>query len=1168
MNRIAITVVSIAVACSIGIPITMVRAVDQPAEPAASKSQQTEDSAPTAANTAAEQAAGGQVDFNRDIRPILSNRCFTCHGPDDEQRQADLRLDTRSGATADLGGYAAIKPGDPANSELLARVLATDETRMPPIENGVGLEPRQIDLLRRWIAEGAEYSRHWSLIPPTRPERPSTQHPDWIANEIDAFVLARLEQNGLKPNTVADKYLLLRRLSLDLTGLPPTPEQVREFIADESPDAYQRTVDRLLASDAYGERWASMWLDLARYADSAGYADDPPRTIWLYRDWVIKALNRNMPFDEFTIQQVAGDLLPDPTEDQLIATAFHRNTLTNSEGGTNDEEFRNVAIVDRVNTTMEVWMGTTIACAQCHNHKFDPITQAEFFQLFAFFNNTQDADRRDEAPLLSVETEAVKQRRSQIEQRLTQLKSQLKPNPEQLQQLFTEFKQQATRKHNWTPAEKLVPSDSQRKTFAVSWPHSGVIPTAIQLRLAAADTPPNEAVQLNSASVELFDSQATSRSGRFVRISLPGKQKMIHLAEVQVFSGTDNIARKGQASQSSTGFGGPAARAIDGNTDGKYTSNSVTHTEIQNDPWWEVDLKDNQSIDRIVVWNRTDNNLQSRLNGYVVSILDAQRNTVWQQSFEKAPESHAEIPVSGRTVVPLASVSATSDRHLTLAQLPAQLLTRLQAADQGWAPQLIAGRTESLVFDLAKLPGDQAATTAAANNRAAHSDSRIKLTLHFASAVPPQIKLTAQTTSDAQPASAVPHAIAPFVGGGLPQPVPQPLHDYLAARYQPPQKLVDQVAAAEKQLANVKPVTVPVMRERPADQRRVTKIQLRGNYRVTSDEVHAGVPSAFHQLPSDAPVNRLGLAHWLVSPENPLTARVIVNRYWEQLFGTGLVRTSEEFGNQGEPPSHPQLLDWLAVELIESGWDVQHILRLMVLSSTYRQSSDATARKLEVDPFNRLLSRGPRVRLTAEMIRDQALAVAGLLSRKMYGESVRPPRPKLGLKAAFGSSTDWETSQGADRYRRALYTLWRRSMPYPSMATFDAPSRNVCTIRRMPTNTPLQALVTLNDPVYIEAAQALARRVLREAAASRREQLEYAFRLCLIRPPRPAETARLEELFDKLYAEYDQDRELAQKLATEPLGPPADPQADLAELAALTVVGNVLLNLDETLAKR
>ena len=935
-------------------------------------------------------AVASEVDFNRDVRPILSGRCYSCHGPDAEAREADLRLDVREDAIRELySDVHGIVPGDPDASAVIERVTSDDpDLRMPPASQGPPLTPEEIDTLRKWIASGAEYAQHWSFVPPRRPALPEVANTDACRNGIDHFVRARLAEEQLEPAPEADRYTLIRRVSLDLTGLPPTIEEVDAFVSDTSPDAYEKLVDRLLESPQFGEKWARMWLDLARYADSAGYADDPPRTIWMYRDWVIRALNSNMPFDQFTIEQLAGDLLPEPTDDQLIATAFHRNTMTNSEGGTDDEEFRNVAIVDRVNTTLQVWMGVTMGCAQCHTHKYDPITQEEYYRVFDILNQTADADRRDEAPTLAILTEDQQAQKAQLA--------------------------------------------SQR--------------AAAQERLDAA-------LQQARESGTLAEPSDGPLLTRFVRIELPGKDRMLSLAEVQVFADGTNVATKGTASQSSVGYNGPAKLAIDGNTDGHYfNAESTTHTEKQNDPWWEVDLGQAVNIEKVAIWNRTDSpGIGARLNGFRIVLLDAQRTPLCVQTVKTAPEK------DGRYDIPAAGADLTDEQRKELAS--------------------------------------------------------------YQEINSPDIE-----------------------------------------------KLRKAVARLDQQIAAIKPVTAPVIRELPADKRRTTQIQIRGNFLDLGPAVTAGVPAAFHPIESPSP-NRLDFAKWLVDEANPLTARVTVNRLWGQLFGRGLVVTTEDFGLQGELPSHPQLLDWLAVEFMEAGWDIKHIVKTMVLSATYRQSSDASPDLLARDPDNVLLARGPRFRLSAEAVRDQALFAGGLLSLKMYGPSVYPPRPTLGLRAAFGGSTDWKTSEGENRYRRGLYTFWRRSLPYPSMDAFDAPSREVCTLRRIRTNTPLQALVTLNDPVYVEAAQGLARRVLAEGGNDDEERATYAFRTCVSRPPTSSELAVLVESARQARERLAQQPDDAAKLATDPLGPLPD-GVDPVEAAVWTVIGNVLLNLDEVLARR
>jgi hypothetical protein len=663
---------------------------------------------------------------------------------------------------------------------------------------------------------------------------------------------------------------------------------------------------------------------------------------------------------------------------------------------------------------------------------------------------------------------------------------------------------------------------------------------------------------LTKVAAAVVPPEGTRSAGRYVRIEIPGKQKILSLAEVQVFSGADNLAPRGKAKQSSVAFQGPARLAIDGNTDGAYDSKSTTHTASSDDPWWEVDLGSDQPIDRIALWNRTDNNLQSRLSDFRVSVLNANRQVVWEQTVKEAPNPSAELSLSGARPVTFAGAYADFSQSGFEAS---HVLNSADPANPGWAIAPQTGKPHELMLVLAAPLEVSAGSTLTVKLEFASKHENHNLG-HF--------RLSATGDPRASQYAKTPAAILAIVNTSR-ESRAAAKHEELAKYYltiapelQPAR---ERLAMLKKQRDEIKPeTTVPIYRELPAGQRRATRIQFRGNYLDLGDEVTEGVPAAFPPLPENEPKNRLAIARWLVSEENPLTARVIVNRYWEQIFGIGLVRTSEEFGSQGELPSHPELLDWLATELVAQQWDIKQLLRLLVTSAAYRQSSRVTPELYERDPDNRLLARGPRFRLSAEMVRDQALAVAGLLSHKMYGASVHPVRPVFGLSAAFGGSTDWQPSPGGDRYRRGLYTEWRRSLPYPSMDAFDAPSREVCTIQRSRTNTPLQALVTMNDPVYVEAAQALARRIA-AGGSTPQDKAAFGFRLCLSRDPRPQELSRLIQLYEATYADYTQAPEQAQKMATEPLGP-APPGADVAELAAWTVLSNVLLNLDETLMKR
>ena len=1134
----------------------------------------------------AASAEPGKIDFNRDIRPILSNNCIQCHGPDEAERKGGtdgLRLDTRDGALVDLGGYAAIVPGDPDKSALIERVATADaDLVMPPKDAGKTLTLKEIELLKQWVREGAHYAVHWAYAKPVRPSLPTVKQTTWPKNEIDYFILPRLEREGLSPSAEADRNTLIRRLSLDLTGLPPTIEEVDAFLADQDPNAYEKLVDRLLQKQAYGEHWAHMWLDLARYADSAGYADDPPRTIWMYRDYVIRSLNENKPFDQFTIEQIAGDLLPEPTNDQLIATAFHRNTLTNNEGGTNDEEFRNVAVVDRVNTTLAVWMGTTMASAQCHTHKYDPITQEEYFRFFAFFNNTEDADRRDESPLLTVMSSEQQKKKEAWELEIAGLEKQLSTPTEELLAEQTRWEQSLPRDLTWHSPKPTTLSSREQNTatiaddsvirlpakgptdiYTIELPAEGGQLSALRLDALPDPSLPSQGpghgggnFVLSKLTATIVPPAAAPAVGRFVRVELLGKDAVLHLAEVQVFRGEDNVAVRGVATQISTGFDGPPQLAIDGNTDGNYANKSVSHTAKANHPWWEVDLQSEQPLDRIVLWNRTDGATGARLNHFRVALLNDKREVVWEQTESNPPSPTREWSLDGERTVTFSVAYADYEQP----GFAAANVLKPQAG-KGWAIGGQQGKPHHLTLVTDK-PVDLPAGSVLRieleqlSPFEKHTLGCFKLSYtRDASAarlakIPASVLAILQTPADVRTEAQRSELTRHFLGQA-PQLAPQ------RAR----------LAKLQKQLANLKPDTVPVMRELAPDKRRVTKIQHRGNFLDEGAAVTEGTPAAFHPLPADQPKNRLTLAHWLVDDDNPLTARVIANRYWEQIFGIGIVSTSEEFGSQGEAPFHPELLDWLATELVRLKWDQKAMLRLLVTSAAYRQSSRLTPELAQRDPDNRLLAVGPRVRLSAEMIRDQALAVSGLLSKKMFGPPVKPPQPSIGLNAAFGGGIDWQTSAGDDKYRRGLYTTWRRSNPYPSMAAFDAPNREVCTVRRSRTNTPLQALVTLNDPVYIEAAQALARRVLAEAGPEPDQRIERLYKLCLARPPRSVELERTRTLLEQARAEFQQSPEEAKKMATEPLGPPPE-NTDLAELAAWTVVSNVILNLDEMFLKR
>jgi hypothetical protein len=1136
-----------------------------------------------------ETARATPVDYNRDIRPILAKNCFACHGQDDTHRAKGLRLDRRESALAELpDGAIAIVPGDPEASELVARVTEEDESlRMPERRSGPRLSPAEIDLLKRWVAEGASYAEHWSFVPPADRPLPAVNDRSWPRNGVDYWILARLEREGVKPSPEADREVLLRRASLDLRGLPPTPVEMDAMARGGASDAYEKAVDHFLADSAYGERWARIWLDLARYADSAGYGSDPLRpTIWRYRDWVIAAFNANLPYDRFTIEQIAGDLLPGASSSQRMATAFHRNTMTNTEGGTDDEEFRSAAVKDRVDTTGQVWMGLTFGCAKCHSHKYDPITQEEYYRLYAIYNQTADADRPDESPVMPAPTPAIEEKLRRIDEQLAALRKQINTPTPALAAAQAKWETDLGTPPEWVVLEPVLARSEGGATFETladgslraSGTNAGsdtyTVATrtsldqirAIRLEVLPDPSLPDGATgrgaggrfMLSRFGAEVApDTEEKIPVGRFVRVELSGKAKILSLAEVEVFSEDTNVALGGAAEQSSTDYNGAAARAIDGKSDGRYyIGNSTTHTRTEDNPWWEVRLAEPAAIERIVVWNRTDNGVEGRLAKFRVRVLDEDRKVVWETEVAEPPKPQRALATAGPRALAFARVRADfAQAGFDIAGL---IDPKAGTAKSGWGVAPRQKERHEAVFVLSQPLS--VATPARLTFQLEHRSKvaganlgrfRLAVTRDPAAArwadVPAAVLAILATPAEDRNAEQTAALTAHFRS--------------IAPELKP---LRDRVAALERSRPAIP--NLPVMEELAAGKRRETHLMNKGNFLDPGAQVEPGVPAAFHPLPEGAPRDRLGLARWLVDARNPLTARVAVNRFWAQLFGIGLVETEEDFGTQGEPPSHPELLDWLALEYMRSGWDTKGLLRLIVTSAAYRQSSKARPELQAKDPRNRLLARAPRYRLEAEMVRDQALALGGLLSREVGGPSVYPPQPDGLWQAAFNGQRTWATSTGDDRYRRALYTFWRRTIPYPSMATFDAPSRELCTVRRVRTNTPLQAFVTLNDPVYVEAAQALARRIVREGGTSVEDRVRFALRLCLCRTPEAGQVQVLAELFRREHEHFRREADAARALATEPVGPLPEGM-EAAELAAWTTVANVLLNLDGVLTK-
>lgn len=1130
---------------------------------------------------ASERGADDAPDFALDVRPLLARRCFACHGNDEETREAGLRLDLRDEAVADRGGFPAIVPGDAEASELFARI-SDDVDPMPPEHAGEMLEEHERELLRRWIDSGAPYAEHWSFTPPSRPEVPVV---DGAHHPIDAFVREAQRARGLEPAAPADELTLLRRLSLDLTGLPPTASEARAFAASADPDKLGKAIERFLTSPAASERWAAVWLDLARYADSAGHGSDPLRTIWRYRDWLIEAFDRNLPFDEFTVQQLAGDLLPDAGTDERLATAFHRNTMTNTEGGTDDEEFRVLAVKDRVNTTMQVWMGLTAGCAECHSHKYDPISHREYYELFDLFNQTADNDRSDEAPLLDTPTAA---QRAEFDGLAVELetaraalaarRAALGAEPAQAEALLARARASAAAFDRSLVA--AVHADEGETVEALgggSWRVESSRETAVRRVMVDPAAGAPGAVRIDALAAEGLPGGGPGRSGgnfvltslrvralpapgvrapiaQRVRVELPGTQRILSLAEVELIDAEgEPLDVEVSASQSSTAYGGEAARAIDGETSGVYEAGSVTHTATEDDPWWEGRLAAPAAIAGVRLWTRTDGELESRIHGVRVVLLDGAGTEIWRSAPAPAFGPSCEIgPTLGEPLL-LELAGATHEQGGFEAgkAVDARLTDR-----DGWAVAGGTGRDQSAVYLLPELEGPRGLEVTLEHHWGGHH-----VLGAFAVAVAPRGEdaLTVLSSATVAALAAPPGSRAPAQQRAV--------EDALGREDQVASSLgarVDELAAARQAVGVVR---TPVMEELPADRRRDTHVLVRGNFMQKAEQVHAAVPSAFGALPADLPADRLSFARWLVSPENPLTARVAVNRVWARLFGRGLVPTEGDFGSQGELPSHPELLDWLAAEFISSGWDQRALLRTIVSSETYRQASVMDARGRELDPDGTWLSRYPRQRLEAEMVRDTTLRAAGLLSSKRFGPSVFPPQPDGLWQAAFNGQRNWQESMGEDRYRRGLYVFLRRTIPYPMLATFDAPSRELCSIQRIPTNTPLQAFVTLNDPVFVEAAQALGRELsaMDEEEGARATIRELLWRVTA-RPPMEAQVEELVDLHGFAIEEFLSDEDAARAFAEEPLG--ALPEgADVGRTAAWTLVASTALNMDAVLTK-
>jgi hypothetical protein len=982
-------------------------------------------------------ATAQTIDFVRDVRPLLSDRCFVCHGPDEKSRMANLRLDVEAEARAAI-----------ASGKLVARIAHEKKAlRMPP-PGAPELTPPQVQTLKAWVDQGAPWRDHWSFVAPRRPDPPAVKSVAWPKNDIDRFILARLEREGLKPSAPADKATLLRRVTLDLTGLPPTPEEMDAFVRDRAPNAYEKVVDRLLASPRYGERMALPWLDLARYADTHGYHIDSNRDMWVWRDWVVRAFNDNMPYDRFVVWQLAGDLLPNPSREQLIATGFNRNHMINYEGGAIPEEYLVEYVVDRVEATSTAFLGLTSGCARCHDHKYDPIKQKDFYRLFAFFNTVNekglDGQKGNARPFLPVPDETQQAKLDRLSARIAEIEDAL------------ERADVPARREAWEREQKVAIA-----------PQPGLIAHY-------------------SFDGGLEDISGNYRHGRIT---------------------------KGEPTYSAGAVG--RAIALD------------DRTAI------ELPLSA-ENAQAFAMWFKVSGRLDNRPS----TLLSAAGATLWVDGGRAIGRnrrgSHLYAASPGRTVRtktevvtgPWIHVAANASGEMWV---NGERVETLDVKDEAPEPWIRASLDDLRLY---ARPLDAADATYLYETAPALGTLPI----------PPQQRSTDQKLA----------LLEYFFEHGAPAEIRDLNREWA--------KLVKDREELEHEIP-----TTMVMSEMVFP--RVTKVLARGDYRNGTDPVTPGVPGFLPPLPADAPPTRLGLAQWLTSPDHPLTARVAVNRFWQMYFGLGIVKTAEDFGSQGEMPVHPELLDYLATEFVGSGWDVKAMQKRIVMSAAYRQSSRATPALIEKDPENRLLARGPRFRMPAEFIRDSALAASGLLNAKMGGPGVNPYQPKgVWEDIAYGdtfSSQIYEQDRGDKLYRRSMYTYWKRTAPPPGLATFDAPDREKCIARRLPTNTPLQALVLLNDTTYVEAARALAARMMREGG---KDPLAFGYRAVVNRVPAKSERAVLTAQYRKQLAVFKNYPEGVEKLLAN--GESSVPEGlDRAQLAAWTTVASVLLNLDEAVTK-
>lgn len=1159
-----------------------------------------------------ESAARGSVDFERDVRPILERRCVECHSSD--QAQGGLRLDLGAAALAGSkdGQQPVILPGNPAESILIERLVASSERERMPAK-GEALPAAEIETLRNWIAAGAPWpvrpgdpefkvKKHWAYAAPVTPKVPEVHNAAWVRSSLDAFVAWRLEREKLEPSAEADRATWLRRVSLDLTGIPPSLEETRGFVADSAPGAHERAVDRLLASTRYGERMASLWLDLARYADTNGYEKDDRRSMWPYRDWVIDAFNADMPFDRFTVEQLAGDLLPNATEAQRIATGFHRNTMVNAEGGVDPEEFRVAAVVDRVNTTASVWLGSTLACAQCHNHKYDPFTQREYYGLFAFLNNTTDVGPTVD-PMMPVRTEAHRAHVEELRrEEAAALAMRDAPDPEldaELPAFEAAVHEAWGRSVPWIAPRPDAMRAASGSAMALradgAFVVSGTNPAKDVLELEL----PAPALRATALRLEALPDPSLPRGG-----SSRAEHGNFVLSGIEAF-----VTRAGGGAAEPLPFASAGADYEQSNID----HSAATAIDKKARTGWAIglggdanDVAPHEAVfafsqpvefaagDRLLVKLRFESRFaQHNLGCGRVSLTDSADAAASVAPFALSAWLHAG-PFPAESYGAAFSSSQPPEAELLQAKPFSELY---EGGKVTWRPH-----PEWKDAAVHALSGDLSAhflrrTVRSDRPRAAvirlGSDDGVKLWVDGKLVHSNESSRAAAVRQDSVnvhlPAGECtilmkvvngtgPSGFAFELSGrglGMPPKVLEALRagseggsSELRRYYREcvssqgrERVLAAEKATAERAALEASAPTTLVLVERETP--RETKLLIRGSFLNPGDPVAPRVPSALGlALPTERR-DRLALAQWLVNPKNPLTARVLANRLWALLFGSGIVVTQEDFGTRGDAPSHPELLDWLACRLVEGGWSIKKLLREVVLSATYRQSSAASPEKLERDPNNRLLSRGPRGRMEAEMLRDAALCFGGILYEHVGGPSVFPVQPD-GVWNVVYNGDRWETSPAPERWRRGVYTFLRRTSPYPTFLLFDAPSRELACLRRPASNTPLQALATLNDPAFLDAAAGLARRMLTEGGAADEARLAFGFELCTSRKPRAAEVAVLARLLASRRSRLAADGALV------PASPPEIPMpagVSRAEIAAWTAVANSILNLDEVLTK-